>query len=218
MYYIYHIPGVKIGCTLEPDKRIKAQGFTDYEILEHHYDVYIASEREIELQKKYGYKVDKIPYYEALLRREKGRKVSLNTRHIWSKKVDWKYVRDIVSEKMKKVLLQYDLDGNFIKEWNCGGKYMPDKYKKAVEVARLGKGTLYGYQWKYKTSENYSKKINKVKSFAAKKTIQKDLQGNLIKIFDSKRQAAINIGVTPQSMDYACNNGSILKGFIWENI
>ena len=55
MYYIYHIPGIKIGCTKHIEKRIKQQGFTEFEILETHTDIDIASDREIELQKQYGY-------------------------------------------------------------------------------------------------------------------------------------------------------------------
>ena len=63
MYYIYHIKGVKIGCTTNPKIRIiKRQGFTEYEILETHSDIDIASEREMELQEQYGYKVDVTPY------------------------------------------------------------------------------------------------------------------------------------------------------------
>ena len=52
MYYIYHIPGVKIGCTNDLDKRMSDQGFTNWEILETHEDGWVAGDREIELQKK----------------------------------------------------------------------------------------------------------------------------------------------------------------------
>jgi hypothetical protein len=62
MYYIYHIPGVKIGCTLYPKKRVKAQGYNIFEILEKHTDKNIAADREIELQKQYGYPVDLVKY------------------------------------------------------------------------------------------------------------------------------------------------------------
>ena len=58
MYTIYHIKGVKIGCTKHLSRRMKEQGFTEYEILEVHDDIEIASKREIELQNEYGY-VDK---------------------------------------------------------------------------------------------------------------------------------------------------------------
>jgi hypothetical protein len=59
MYYIYHIPGVKIGCTKNLKSRIRNQGFTEYEVLEEHYDINIASDRERELQRNYGYDIDK---------------------------------------------------------------------------------------------------------------------------------------------------------------
>jgi hypothetical protein len=71
MYYIYHIKGVKIGCSTQVNKRIKEQGFSDCEILEEHLDIYVASDREIELQKKYGYKVDTTPYWQSSQRLRK---------------------------------------------------------------------------------------------------------------------------------------------------
>lgn len=55
MYYIYHIPGIKIGCTSNLKNRMRQQGFTEYEVLETHTDIDIASDREIELQTQYGY-------------------------------------------------------------------------------------------------------------------------------------------------------------------
>ena len=66
-YYIYHIPGVKIGCSNNPKARVKRQGYSQFEILEEHSDIMIASEREIELQKQYGYGKDTwIPYWKTV--------------------------------------------------------------------------------------------------------------------------------------------------------
>jgi hypothetical protein len=65
MYYIYHIEGVKIGCSTQVEKRIKQQGYNNFEILEEHIDIYEVSDRELELQKQYGYKVDTIPYWKS---------------------------------------------------------------------------------------------------------------------------------------------------------
>jgi predicted RNA-binding Zn-ribbon protein involved in translation (DUF1610 family) len=62
MYYIYHIPGVKIGCSINPKQRVKRKGYTEYEILEQWDNIDKASEREIELQKQYGYQIDNILY------------------------------------------------------------------------------------------------------------------------------------------------------------
>ena len=66
IYTIYHIPGIKIGCTDNVLRRIQQQGFTEYEVLETHTDIYLASNREIELQKEYGLPIDKVPYYKVL--------------------------------------------------------------------------------------------------------------------------------------------------------
>jgi hypothetical protein len=59
MYYIYHIPGIKIGCSINPKIRVKAQKYDYFEILEQHSDINVAAIREIELQKQYGYHIDK---------------------------------------------------------------------------------------------------------------------------------------------------------------
>ena len=64
-YYLYHIPGKKIGVTCNLENRVtKQQGFkpTEYEVLEQSDDVDYISDREIELQKEYGYKVDITKY------------------------------------------------------------------------------------------------------------------------------------------------------------
>ena len=62
-YYIYHIKGVKIGVSDNPNRRTMRQGYDSFEILETHNDIIKVSEREIQLQKQYGYKVDTIPYH-----------------------------------------------------------------------------------------------------------------------------------------------------------
>ena len=62
LYYIYHIPGVKIGCTSNLLRRMREQGFTHWEVLETHTDSQLASKREKELQIQYGYKIDTISY------------------------------------------------------------------------------------------------------------------------------------------------------------
>ena len=71
MYYIYHIPGTKIGTSIEPAYRVAQQGYNQFDVLEVHADIYEASDREIELQKEYGYKVDKIPYWKSIQNRPK---------------------------------------------------------------------------------------------------------------------------------------------------
>ena len=155
-YYIYHIPGVKIGVSTEPNKRVKDQGYTEYDILEKHTDIYLVSDREQELQKEYGYKVDKNPYY-----------TSKRNRRKWTKED---------SDKARKVMLE----NGFFKEWYKKGNASRRKgcialdketlepikeFKSISDAVRwLGKGSTsalargckniklsyYGYRWKYK--------------------------------------------------------------------
>ena len=65
MYYIYHIPGKKIGVTRNLNKRVTlTQGYKpgEYEVLDQSDDINYISEKEIELQQSYGYKIDRKPY------------------------------------------------------------------------------------------------------------------------------------------------------------
>jgi hypothetical protein len=76
MYYIYHIPGIKIGCTNNIKLRMQEQKFTNWEILAEYEDIYKASDKEIQLQKQYGYRVDTIPYHISYNRFVKGSKIA----------------------------------------------------------------------------------------------------------------------------------------------
>ena len=80
-YFIYEVPGVKIGCTTNPKGRIKAQGYENFRILSEHKCVFIASFMERFLQAENGYKIDQEPYYKTvsvigLTGTNKGRKLS----------------------------------------------------------------------------------------------------------------------------------------------
>ena len=65
MYYLYHIPGKKIGVTRDLNNRVTLiQGYKpgEYEVLDQSDDIDYISDKEIELQKSYGYKVDRKKY------------------------------------------------------------------------------------------------------------------------------------------------------------
>jgi len=65
MYYLYHIPGKKIGITRNLKKRVtQQQGYAadEYEVLLTSDDIDLISAMELELQKSYGYKVDRQSY------------------------------------------------------------------------------------------------------------------------------------------------------------
>lgn len=64
-YYLYHIPGKKIGITKDLKKRVEEQqGYQahEYDIILSTDDINIISEAEISLQRAFGYRVDETPY------------------------------------------------------------------------------------------------------------------------------------------------------------
>ena len=73
IHKIYHIPGIKIGCThRKVSVRVKEQGYNEFEVLEEHTCKYVASKREKELQKQYGYRTDGPHYWQSLENSSKG--------------------------------------------------------------------------------------------------------------------------------------------------
>jgi len=66
IFYIYEIVDKKIGVTTNVKRRVTAQGSPynyQYRILETHTDIFTVSDREKQLQREYGYKIDGTPYW-----------------------------------------------------------------------------------------------------------------------------------------------------------
>ena len=64
-YYLYHIPGKKIGVTRDLKERVEhQQGYNEdeYVVLMETEDILEVSNAEILMQKAFGYKVDVVPY------------------------------------------------------------------------------------------------------------------------------------------------------------
>mgnify|MGYP003126489190 FL=1 len=80
MYYIYHIPGKKIGVTRNLKNRVTLmQGYKkgEYEVLETHEDIDYVSKRELELQNDYGYRIDNKSYKELVNNNNKKMNVNI---------------------------------------------------------------------------------------------------------------------------------------------
>jgi len=78
-YYIYHIPGKKIGVTRNLQERVtNQQGYeeSEYDILMESDDISYISEQELVLQKAFGYKVDR-QSYEMLTPNNKEMKINI---------------------------------------------------------------------------------------------------------------------------------------------
>ena len=72
-YYLYHIFGKKIGVTCDlKDRLTRQQGYAcgEYEVLDSSEDIDYISEKELELQLVYGYKVDRQSYKQLITSRK----------------------------------------------------------------------------------------------------------------------------------------------------
>ncbi len=156
MYYIYHIKGIKIGCTNNIQRRMKQQGFVEYEILEEHEDMETASKREKELQKQYGYRIDSGYALINKLDRIAGGKASATKQWLENREElikRSKLSKPIMIEKYGQEIIQYDLDGNFIKEWKGMKEAARTLNIKPPNLTATLKGrqkTCGGFLWKYK--------------------------------------------------------------------
>jgi NTP pyrophosphatase (non-canonical NTP hydrolase) len=80
-YYLYHIPGKKIGITKDLKKRVEEQqGYkpSEYAVIMKTDNIDYISEQEIYLQKFYGYRVDMTPYNKLNCNKNKLNKMKVN--------------------------------------------------------------------------------------------------------------------------------------------
>ena len=80
-YYLYHIPGKKIGVTRDLISRVvDQQGYSldEVEVLEQSTDIDYISDRELELQQSYGYRVDRQKYKDLYINKIKPKPMNIN--------------------------------------------------------------------------------------------------------------------------------------------
>lgn len=110
-----------------------------------------------------------------------------------------KSIRDKVHIKRQKRVLQYARDGEFIKEW--------DSVKEAAKGIGINDGTLSvsikdnnlsaNYIWRFKTSDIIPKHIPAHESMKDLPVTQYDLDGNIIRDWDSAGVAGKKFGIQP---------------------
>jgi hypothetical protein len=130
--------------------------------------------------------------------------------------------------KLSKSVLQYDLKGNFIKQWDSAtlaAYSLNKKWGAAItECCRGVRSNAYGFIWRHIDNpiEQPQKMINKKEKKEKNPPyyhpiVQKDLQGNVIKIWDNTITAvnALNI----KSICSALNGKyKTAGGFKWERL
>ena len=80
-YFLYHIPGKKIGVTRDLISRVvDQQGYSldEVEVLDQSTDINYISDRELELQQSYGYRVDRQKYKDLYINKIKPKPMNIN--------------------------------------------------------------------------------------------------------------------------------------------
>ena len=120
-----------------------------------------------------------------------------------------------------KPVLQYDLSGNFIKEYVSANN--------ADEVMKLGSGNVYaactgkkksvgGYMWRFKTN-NYPIKIEPYETKQTKSVAQYTKDGILIKRWNSAAEAGKALGISSSGITACCKGYkkyNTAGGFKWK--
>ncbi len=172
-YKIYHIPGVKIGCTTNIKKRVeKEQGYKpgEYDILYETDDIVEASEAERTLQEELKYKKD-IKLYKDLFTKKMNKHSSsqaTTTFKISPSDINAEFLRNIV---LKFAEDTFELNKQEYIDWILAN----------VHASQFGPGTCYIYNKAFiEAFSNNDSSFNKIRSWAK--------QRNLYQKGDSKTQ------------------------------
>ena len=173
-YKIYHIPGVKIGCTTNVKKRVEEeQGYKpgEYDILYETDDIVEASEAERNLQKELKYKTD-IKLYKDLFRKKMNKHSSsqaTTTFKISPNDINAEFLKDITLELSEGI---YELNNEDYIEWILNN----------VHASQFGPGTCYIYNKAFTKAfkSNGTSAFNKIRDWAKDR--------NLYQKGDSKTQ------------------------------
>jgi len=132
---------IKIGVDCKYPRRIRQQKLTDHQVLEVHDDVYEVSDREQELQRQYGLKVDTNPYHvQYFINRniEKRNKVSLAlTGKVLSEetkaKISTAHAGKVLSEETRSKISE-----------TLAGRELSEEHKANISACKMGNTACLG--------------------------------------------------------------------------
>lgn len=115
----------------------------------------------------------------------------------------------------KRPVVQYTLKGEKIAEYGSiveASKLTGISNKSICNVCREARTKCNGFRWAYKGKEL------KIKPYAhCRKVNQLDFDTKeLVRTFESAKEAAIHIGVAPSWMAKCCRTNFVCKGFMWQ--
>lgn len=113
---------------------------------------------------------------------------------------------------MDKAVLQYTMNGTFVKEYKSCAEAVRETGIKHVHCAAKGaRKSAGGYKWKFKYEQQMKNTGNK------KSVVQYDLSGNIIAMYDSISDAARATDINRKCINDCCNKKiKTSGGYIWK--
>lgn len=124
------------------------------------------------------------------------------------------------SKERGMAILQYDLEGNFVKEWisQAAAEREYGMAQGTIHKVLIGEQNIaFGYQWKEKTSDDFPRKI----AARPRKTVvqQCDKEGNVIKEWPTAYAAERELGIYPNSISKVLRKQcGTTGGFYWKKV
>lgn len=117
-----------------------------------------------------------------------------------------------------KKVIQYDLNYNFIKMYDCIADAIRDNnLTQTSSISKCCKGKIKhhkGFIWKYNDGSEFEKKAV---TFNKKSVTQYDKNNNEIYVYTSIRAASLKTGITDTNIIYCCKGRrKTAGGFIWK--
>ena len=117
--------------------------------------------------------------------------------------------------KKNKKIWQYDLNGNFIKEFNCMNEVKDELgivSASKILTAIVKESVSCGFIWRRKSDDKSKFIVKRRKIRKTKKVWQYDLDGNFIKEFNSTKEVKDKLGI---NIKMAIPKGGSAGGFTW---
>lgn len=125
--------------------------------------------------------------------------------------------KDSMIGKNSKAILQYDLDGNFIREWISGNEIQRTMNILQTSISRVcieKNKSAGGFFWMFKGDEIVNK-IN-IKKIKNKYILQYDINGILIKEWNSMNNIFSELGFNKKRIYSSIHSMSITYGYKWK--
>lgn len=128
-----------------------------------------------------------------------------NEKHAWENNLN-------NSGAIDKAVLQYTMNGTFVKEYKSCAEAVRETGIKHVHCAAKGaRKSAGGYKWKFKYEQPMKNTGNK------KSVVQYDLSGKVIAIYDSISNAARATNINRKCINDCCNKKiKTSGGYIWK--